>query len=347
MHKKLAICIPTFNRPRSMERCLRSIEVALDKFTFPIEICISDNSENSDTEKIALAFQEKMKIKYKKNYRNLGYAGNFKSAVNMAESEYVWLIGDDDVLTPNTFDLVSKMFRSFADLDFYYVNAYHLESKNIIKINDEFDFISSKKFMKEHSKSRPSRTMKFKELIDYKMSSDFLAGMFLSIFRKNLWLQSQDLVLNKNLNSNIYFDSLDDTFPHAKIFANTFMSSDTFYSEVPMIIAVSGEREWSKYFPLIRTFRMLDLMKEYRNNGLEFRVYWKNINHIAKYFAYDSLYYWGNKTGNYPKIELATYAKSVILCPNFYLSFPRLVFGKISSMLKLRDFYVKFLNYEH
>jgi glycosyltransferase involved in cell wall biosynthesis len=323
------------------------VEAALKEFSFPIEICISDNSSNLDTERVVSGFKQKFELKYKKNPQNLGYAANFKSAVSMAGSDYVWLIGDDDLLMPSTFDLVSEMFNNYSNLDFYYVNAYHLEAKNIKTLNNAFDFINSYKFMEKHSYSKPSRVLPFKELVDHKMSSDFLGGMFLSIFRKDIWLQHEEVVKDKNLKSNIFFDSLDDTFPHTKIFANSFMACKAFYSELPMIIAVSGEREWSKYFPVIRTFRMLDLMKEYRNNGLPIAVYWRNINHIAKYFAYDSLYYFINRTENFPKLDYLSYVKTVLLTPNFYLSLPRLIVGKISRLLKIRAFYVRFFNYEH
>ena len=43
----LSICIPTYNRPVSLNNCLNSIKLAKENFkTFDFEVCISDNSDN-------------------------------------------------------------------------------------------------------------------------------------------------------------------------------------------------------------------------------------------------------------------------------------------------------------
>ena len=344
MLPRLTICIPTFNRPYSIQRCLKSIETSLREFDFPVNICISDNSENDETLLVLMEFAESLKINYKKNSRNLGYAANFKSVVNMAATDYVWLIGDDDILLPNSFENIFNMFRDFPNLDFYYVNAYNLDASFF---KNEWNFHKLPENMSKYSQSKPSRVLEFRELIDYKISSDFLGGMFLSIFKKKIWVSREYKVKDKDSISNKVFESLDDTFPHSKIFANSFMLSKAYFSELPMIVSVSGEREWAKHYPIIRTFRLFDLLIEYRKNGLSFSQYWRNVNYVVRYFMYDSIHYLRYRKRFYSDVNFWLYLRMAIITPNFYLSILRVIVGGFKRIMNLSKFYVRLFRNEN
>ena len=56
----------------------------------------------------------------------------------MAKGEFVWVIGDDEILKPNTFKILSENFKKNTDIDFMYINSnflqseYFLNSKNLL-----------------------------------------------------------------------------------------------------------------------------------------------------------------------------------------------------------------------
>ena len=64
----LSICIPTYNRPVSLNNCLNSIKLAKENFkTFDFEVCISDNSDNEKNFSIIEKYKKEFKINYIKN----------------------------------------------------------------------------------------------------------------------------------------------------------------------------------------------------------------------------------------------------------------------------------------
>ena len=64
----LSVCIPTYNRAKSLANCLNSIKIA-QKFVCntEVEVCISDNASDDNTKEIVQRFQKDIKIKYLRN----------------------------------------------------------------------------------------------------------------------------------------------------------------------------------------------------------------------------------------------------------------------------------------
>ena len=99
---KLSICIPTFNRPNKIPNCLNSIYLASINSKLDFEVCISDNGSDYDIMNVIEEFKNKLKIKVNINKSNIGYMPNLLKAISISEGEYVWAIGDDDLLMPNS-----------------------------------------------------------------------------------------------------------------------------------------------------------------------------------------------------------------------------------------------------
>jgi glycosyltransferase involved in cell wall biosynthesis len=328
---RLSICIPTYERPLSLENCLSSLEVANSNFQLNFEICISDNSENMYSEEIVSKFKNSLPITYKRNSTNLGYAGNFKNCVNMASGEFVWLIGDDDIIVPDSFKKLHNLFQAHPDVSFFCINTFMLNSDFLENFEHPFNSNFLPKELARFSNYEFEEEMTFSKLINHRIFFDFLGGMYLSIFRKCFWDANQSVLKLKEY-PNKKFEDLDDTFPHAKVFANAFMGQDAYYSNNPVIVAVSGKREWSSYYPLVRTFRLLDLLEEYRYNGLPFRLYIRNKNATYKYFTFDLVYYFAKRDQTWPILDIFTYIRNGFVCPNMYISLLRFILGKLKRI---------------
>jgi glycosyltransferase involved in cell wall biosynthesis len=274
----LSICIPTFERPQSLYNCLNSILIAKGFSDFPFEVCVSDNSSSDESESIVNLFAEYFDIYYHRNLSNLGFAGNFVQVTQMAQGEFIWLVGDDDLIMPDSLLTFSDIYSENNDVDFFCVNAFQISYLQLLSYPSPFDTRFLPNDMSKFSKYAKSHRLPFKDLIDHRKSFDFLGGIFLSIFRRKDWLENIDC-LDYNFSDNlIHFRNLDTTFPHSKIFANTFMGKNAYFCSKPLSVAVSGLRSWSEYYPLIRTFRLLDLLDEYRKNGLSKVQYFRNKN---------------------------------------------------------------------
>jgi len=128
--------------------------------------------------------------------------------------------------------------------------------------------------MEPFSKWPNAGEMPFLELIDPKVSFDFLGGMFLSVFRRENWMLNANVLDEKALQDSRTFSHFDNTFPHVKIFAKAFASSQAYFNDAPLNVCLSGAREWSSFYPLIHSVRLVEALEEYRNNGLP---YWKYL----------------------------------------------------------------------
>ena len=115
---KLSICIPTFNRPSQLPNCLNSIYIAKKNSNLDFNVCISDNGSNYNVKQITDNFKDKLDIILNINTKNLGYQPNLLKAISLSQSEFVWAIGDDDLLMPNSLNSLNFLFNEFKDVDF-------------------------------------------------------------------------------------------------------------------------------------------------------------------------------------------------------------------------------------
>ncbi|MCY9656842.1 glycosyltransferase family 2 protein [Paenibacillus chondroitinus] len=97
MNPLVSILIPTYNRPHYFELALQS---AFNQTYDNIEIIVSDNSDNNQTELVVQKYQEMpggAKIKYFKNPQNLGPIANQQQCLNLANGEFINYLMDDDL----------------------------------------------------------------------------------------------------------------------------------------------------------------------------------------------------------------------------------------------------------
>lgn len=116
----LSICIPTYNRASYLRRCLNSIAIQFRK-EFEIEIFISNNCSNDETEEVVLDFLGILPITYKKNTTNLGPDLNIAQCYNTASGKYVMVFGDDDIFIGNALESILSVLK-MGDFGIIFLN---------------------------------------------------------------------------------------------------------------------------------------------------------------------------------------------------------------------------------
>lgn len=112
---KLSICLATYNRAGKLERTLK----ALERERVPgVEIVVCDNHSTDHTPEVVCEALKRMPLSYRRHESNLGPSANFRSAVEMAKGEYVWLMSDDDFLAHGCVEKVLKVL----DCAYVFVN---------------------------------------------------------------------------------------------------------------------------------------------------------------------------------------------------------------------------------
>jgi len=99
---KLTIGIPTRNRAGFLRDLLEAIaKQSHHPFVAEcgVEVLVSDNASSDDTPVLLASFNERLPIlRSWRNAENLGARGNYHKLVEQARGDFLWIIGDDDLL---------------------------------------------------------------------------------------------------------------------------------------------------------------------------------------------------------------------------------------------------------
>lgn len=109
----LSIGIPTWNRcpylQENIDQLLREIAKTPD---CSIEIFVSDNASTDETQAYCEALSQHYPFfTYHRNDTNLGANANFQNVIALSQGEYVWMLGDDDLIVE---DCLSSIVRDIA-----------------------------------------------------------------------------------------------------------------------------------------------------------------------------------------------------------------------------------------
>jgi glycosyltransferase involved in cell wall biosynthesis len=331
---KISICIPTYNRAGHLKNCLEAIINNERRANIDFEVCVSDNCSTDGTESVVHCAQQRLAINYRRNTKNLGIPRNFLNVVEMANGDFVWLVGDDDLLLPGALKALSTLIDRYPDVDFFYVNAFHLMTAYVESFPQPFDTSNLPKNMKSFSSWPVSGEMKFLDLINPKISFDFLGGMYLSVFRRQNWLQNTDALDQDAIEDPRVFSHFDNTFPHLKIWSRAFANSKAFFSANPLIVCLTGAREWAPMFQLVMSVRLVEALNEYRKNGLPYCRYLRCKNYALNNFIPDlgSMFVHRDRSG-FVYVKPLQLILGAFLYPNFYLSLINFCFRKGRQIL--------------
>jgi glycosyltransferase involved in cell wall biosynthesis len=114
--KKITIMIPTYNQAQYIEQC---VESAMIQDYQNLEIIISDDSTNDETEKIIREkYLHDFRIKYFRNEIRLGRVGNYHHTLyEKATGDYVLnLDGDDYLIDPTYISEAAKVLDENKDV---------------------------------------------------------------------------------------------------------------------------------------------------------------------------------------------------------------------------------------
>ena len=94
----LSICIPTFNRLPYLKEAIDALLPQIEK-TMPgqVEFLVSDNCSTDGTADYLAAIQSN-RLRFWTNEVNIGGDRNFLKCISEARGDYVWLVGDDDLI---------------------------------------------------------------------------------------------------------------------------------------------------------------------------------------------------------------------------------------------------------
>lgn len=127
MQTILNIAIPTFKRPDQLKECINSIAQQIDPKNNEVSITIYDDSMTTINNEVIDSVRSNFGcITYVKNARNFGIDGNIENCLSHGNSEYVLVLGEDDILLPGAIskalELIEKLHPDIIYTSYFYIN---------------------------------------------------------------------------------------------------------------------------------------------------------------------------------------------------------------------------------
>jgi glycosyltransferase involved in cell wall biosynthesis len=287
----LSICIPTYNRLSSLDNCLNSILISSKNVqNLDFEVCVSDNYSDQNPVEIVNKYRNNLNIIFNRNEKNLGVALNAIETLKLSSGKFAWLIGNDDLILPNTLNDLKKIFEANIDVDYFFVNSYYLHSNYLNKYPKPFNTYELKnKSLKSISKFKENKRANFWEVIDPKVSWEFLISIFVCVFNRKMWLEGLECISQKDIQDTRVWSNFDNTCFNGKIISTVFKNKKSFICAQPLSVNLIGEREWVSMYDFVEIVRIPELLDYYRSQGMNFwrYIYCKNfaLRNFFNFFA--------------------------------------------------------------
>ncbi len=262
----LSILIPTYNRRRYLCSNLSAIFSQLKDNDKKIEVIVSDNCSPDGTDEAVKPYLEKDNFKYYRQKENVGAIRNILGIVNYAKGDFCWIVGDDDFLLNGAIEKVLDLIINHPDVDYIYAKVRGLDFAEYQK--GELQYLSSYRALSNQLKSKIEfeEIQPWETLIGPDYSIIFLGELMASVFRKEVWLQYRLEPEGE------FLSSLETSYPHSVVLANTFFGKKSIYIRTPLILALDGVREWWDQLGYILIVHIKSLLDLYKEKGLKKNV---------------------------------------------------------------------------
>ena len=111
--KKLAICVPTYNRSKLLDRLLKSIPATND-----IMVSICDDGSKDNTYQVVKSHQSRISINYVYQ-QNRGRAAALRKSILNSKAEFVMIIDSDDLFDEKGVEIILKYIKKNTSTSFF------------------------------------------------------------------------------------------------------------------------------------------------------------------------------------------------------------------------------------
>jgi len=129
---KFSICIPAF-KSLYLQRCIASV---LEQTVSEFELIILNDCSPEPVEAIVQQFEDD-RIHYYCNDTNVGaikLVENWNKCLDLAQGEYIMIMGDDDELEPNYLTAFSELIQRYPQLDVYHCRSKIIDDQGKIQM---------------------------------------------------------------------------------------------------------------------------------------------------------------------------------------------------------------------
>ena len=177
---KLSVCISTYNRAAWLDASLRNWVEINPQPREDVELLVCDNASTDDTPAVVERYAFRSDLTPHRNAMNVGMLGNLRETAQRARGDYVWIIGDDDLIFPESISNILAMLREHPKIPLVYLNYARTSEGDARTITDFKAFCARAKPMvpAEANRFGPIRTICAR-------NENFFTAIYACVFRRD------------------------------------------------------------------------------------------------------------------------------------------------------------------
>jgi Glycosyl transferase family 2 len=239
----------------------------------PLEILVSDNSEDSRTAELIKSYNLILPINYIQQSQNIGACNNFIYSVSASKGSYCWILGDDDLIAQGSIARLLRILTLEPDIPGIVVGYSYQDEKSRPKILSDLCHQNASTFELPNFISLDINQLvtKWEDTFLLTKLNALHTSILSCVFSRELWMKHIAAVVNtisaKDESISDEFESLFTTFPHTTTWARMFVGNPVYVISQPMAYLFYGEQEWLSKWPAIMFTRCLDLAAFFEQLG--------------------------------------------------------------------------------
>ncbi|WJV63241.1 glycosyltransferase [Pectobacteriaceae bacterium CE70] len=295
---KLSVCITTYNRKKwlaiNIENFI-SVSAGLEK---DVELIICDNCSHECIDDLIAKYHHYSNITFYQNSANIGMLNNLPQTVSFANGEYVWLIGDDDLIhkdaLQNILDIIKKKSPDLINLN------YNVSSADVPESLDSLDEYLDK--AQNYTLDGVSKVAPIREISS--RNENYYTAIYSFVARRNFSWR----IFNQDT-SGAPFSSMQTCVPSSKYILSKMMEEKGYWLNKPAI-TINLKVSWGEHASIWLLERIPEVYDLAELNGAPEKdvSHWRDHTFRNSIHCLDLLQKADNN-GSYPNFSFARYLR--------------------------------------
>jgi FkbM family methyltransferase len=238
-HPRLSVCISTYNRAEWLTTALRNLERLYPAPIPGVEFVVCDNASTDHTPEVVRPYLTRPDVVYRRNPENVGMLGNLRETSRATSGDYIWILGDDDLVLPGAVERVLDAIETHPDASLVYLNYAFTRIDDARTVTD-FD-----QFFAEATPIVPSESDLVGPIREIcAQNENFFTAIYTLVFKREHGLRAYD-----QDTSGRPFSTMLTCIPTTHYVLHNMMEEKGVWLGAPQVV-VNMNVSWMRYAPL-------------------------------------------------------------------------------------------------
>ena len=254
----LSICVSTYNRAEWLAKSLKNWETLYPVPLHNVEFLVCDNTSTDRTPEVVEPYVDRSGFAYYRNEHNVGMLGNLRETARRARGQYIWILGDDDLLMPGSIERILQALGCHPDVALLYLNYAYTN------IEDARTVINFDAFFREATPIVEAEADRFGAIRTIcARNENFFTAIYTLVFRRDHAIKaySQDT-------SGRPFSTMLTCIPTTYYVLGHLMDEPGVWIGTPNVV-VNWNVSWKEYLPIWFLERFPEIYEEAERQGAD------------------------------------------------------------------------------